>query len=316
MRTEGIITQLVFNHALRIRMKAELPESTGTESRASSTAAPSPDNASISEQPIAAEASESSNGSGDETLAHSSSASIKSGTESKGKKKAKDISEDNSVAPVAPKERSADNLVGKINNLVTTDLNNITDGRDFLLLGECLMRLTCRSYLYADGAGEVVYFPLQVALSVWFLYSILGWSAFVGLLVMVLLFPIPGYVAKMIQGVQETRMKKVCILLFYSEGFCLFNKRQTDARVQSVTESAFVRCQLNRFLSNPTSTVMNVLRMVKLFGWENKMKVKISEKRDEELVWLRKRLILDLINSNLKQVACIVDRFIIIHMFL
>lgn len=47
-------------------------------------------------------------------------------------------------------------------------------------------------------------------------------------------------------------------------------------------------------------TAMNVLRMVKLFGWENKMKDRISEKRDEELVWLRKRQILDLINNNLK----------------
>jgi hypothetical protein len=84
-----------------------------------------------------------------------------------------------------------------------------------------------------------------------------------GLLVMILLFPIPGYVAKMIQGVQVARMDK------------------TDARVQSVTET------------------MNVLRMVKLFGWENKMKDRISDKRDVELVWLRKRQILDIINNNL-----------------
>jgi hypothetical protein len=57
--------------------------------------------------------------------------------------------------------------------------------------------------------STVVFVPLQVGLSVWFLYSILGWSAFVGLAVMILLFPIPGYVAKMIQGVQVTRMKQV-----------------------------------------------------------------------------------------------------------
>lgn len=54
----------------------------------------------------------------------------------------------------------------------------------------------------------VVFVPLQVGLSVWFLYSILGWSAFVGLAVMVILFPIPGYVARMIQGVQVARMKQ------------------------------------------------------------------------------------------------------------
>lgn len=38
---------------------------------------------------------------------------------------------------------------------------------------------------------------------------------------MLLLFPIPGYVAKQIQGVQVARLKK------------------TDARVQTVTESKY-----------------------------------------------------------------------------
>jgi hypothetical protein len=54
----------------------------------------------------------------------------------------------------------------------------------------------------------VVFVPVQAGLSIWFLYFILGWSAFVGLAIMVLLFPLPGYVAKMIQSVQIARMKK------------------------------------------------------------------------------------------------------------
>jgi hypothetical protein len=36
-------------------------------------------------------------------------------------------------------------------------------------------------------------------------------SALVGMLVMVLSFPLPGYVAKVIQSVQITRMKKVSV---------------------------------------------------------------------------------------------------------
>lgn len=44
-------------------------------------------------------------------------------------------------------------------------------------------------------------------------------SAFVGMGVMVLTLPVPGYVAKIAQDVQTARMKK------------------TDARVQTVTES-------------------------------------------------------------------------------
>lgn len=57
--------------------------------------------------------------------------------------------------------------------------------------------------------SQVLKFPLQLALSVWLLFSILGWSALAGLLVMIVLFPIPGGVAKMMQGVQLAVMKKV-----------------------------------------------------------------------------------------------------------
>jgi hypothetical protein len=42
--------------------------------------------------------------------------------------------------------------------------------------------------------------------------------AFVGFGVMLLLFPIPGYVAGRIQQVQVTRMKMVFLRRFYQEG--------------------------------------------------------------------------------------------------
>jgi hypothetical protein len=47
---------------------------------------------------------------------------------------------------------------------------------------------------------------------------------------------------------------------------------------------------------------MNVLRMIKLFGWESKMNEKIANKREEELTWLWKRRILDLMNGVIKSV--------------
>lgn len=46
-------------------------------------------------------------------------------------------------------------LIGKINNLMSTDLHNITEGRDFLVL--------------------VLYAPLQFLVCVGFLYKVLGW---------------------------------------------------------------------------------------------------------------------------------------------
>ena len=63
----------------------------------------------------------------------------------------------------------------------------------------------------------VLYVPLQVGLCVWFLYNVLGWSAFAGLFVMLALFPIPGAVAGKIQNVQKEAMKRVSI--FPSQNF-------------------------------------------------------------------------------------------------
>ncbi|KAJ6574743.1 P-loop containing nucleoside triphosphate hydrolase protein [Mycena capillaripes] len=239
VRCEALITQLVFEHALRIRVKAETAEkasSSGTSTPADSEA-PSPieqegSNGSGDETVISADADTVSR---DETL-QASSSSIKSTTSSK-KGKGKEVKEEPVESP------DASNLVGKITNLVTTDLGNITDSRDFLFL--------------------FLLIPLEIILCVIFLYKVLGWSAFVGMGVMVLLFPLPGYVAKMVQTVQQQRLKK------------------TDARVQAVTET------------------MNVLRMIKLFGWERQMNKRVAEKREEELNWLWKRQILDLLNGTL-----------------
>ncbi|KAF9243741.1 P-loop containing nucleoside triphosphate hydrolase protein [Melanogaster broomeanus] len=237
VRTEAIITQLVFEHALRIRMKAEIPDNVKDAESTVST----PDNASIAESSTAIE--ESSYSSVDE--AQSSSASTLDSSMDKGKKKSRD-KVDNAETQAKKPKSSADNLVGKINNLVTTDLGNIIDGRDFLLL--------------------FPYIPLQVGCCIWFLYGILGWSAFVGLAVMIGCFPLPGIIASRIQTAQMEKMAK------------------TDARVQTVTET------------------MNVLRMVKLFGWQKKMGERISEKREVELLLTWKLKLLELVNNNMNHI--------------
>ena len=48
-----------------------------------------------------------------------------------------------------------DSFLGRLNTLVTTDLQNIINGRDFILI--------------------LVYIPLNVVVGIAFLYSILGW---------------------------------------------------------------------------------------------------------------------------------------------
>ncbi|PBK89704.1 hypothetical protein ARMGADRAFT_1167459 [Armillaria gallica] len=245
VRTEAIITQLVFEHSLRIRVKASTTDSPGKST------APTPDNASIKEDAPSTESSGSStnlHGTSDAVSINSRDANCDVNTTNQASSSSTEVTQesasgqDASAAPAAQSDTS--NLVGKINNLVTTDLGNIIDARDFLLIG--------------------VYVPVQITLCICFLYIVLGWSAFVGLAFIIAMLPIPGFVAKFTQTVQEQRLKK------------------TDGRVQTVTET------------------MNVLRMIKLFGWEKKMDDKIAEKRDEELVWIKKRKMLDLLNGTIK----------------
>ena len=246
-----MITQLVFEHALRIRMKSEPSESSPSSSQPS-TGAQTPDTASIAEStsghsPDGTEATEGTS----TTLASEATPSEADKASVKGEKK-----------PIGEK---GGNLVGKINNLVSTDLNNIIDGRDFLMIA-----VAC---------------PIQIILCVVFLYLILGWryaisftdlrltdlippasfpSAVVGMVTMVTLFPVPGYFATKLQTIQTEKMK------------------MTDSRVQVVTE------------------IMNVIRMVKLFGWEKKMDEKIAQKREEELYYQKKRLFLEILNGMVK----------------
>ncbi|KAJ7747233.1 hypothetical protein B0H16DRAFT_1692432 [Mycena metata] len=142
------------------------------------------------------------------------------------------------------KKDGAKNFLGKMTNLVTSDLGTIQESRNVLLV--------------------LVLVPVQTIASVVFLYQVLGWSSFVGMGVMVALFPAPGYLAKFEQAAQKSIRKT------------------TDARVQTVSET------------------MNVLRMVKMFGWEKQMNEKIAEKREEELrkLWIRR--LLDMTNNLLK----------------
>ncbi|KAJ4476620.1 hypothetical protein J3R30DRAFT_3759412 [Lentinula aciculospora] len=235
VRTQAIITQLVFEHSLRIRVKPETADSGASSTTSSSPETLTPDSVSVHEGIVDGSDtihSVSPSESVESSTVHSSSASVSSGKSKDKKKKDKD-----SDTPTS----DTNNLVGKINNLVTTDLENILDGRDFLFV--------------------LIYIPVQIVLCMVFLYAVLGWSCFVGLGVLIISFPLPGIIAKYVQQAQEKRLKK------------------TDARVQSVSES------------------MNVLRMIKLFGWESKMESRIAKKRDEELIWIRRRQILEIING-------------------
>lgn len=125
VQTEAIITQLVFNQALKIRVKAE----TSSGATPASSAATTPDTMSIASSPEPGSDAETETAVGEGAAPKPKRATSASG--------------DSSSTKVAekPAEEGAKtgNLVGKLNNLVTTDLNNVVDGRDFLFLGKPLV---------------------------------------------------------------------------------------------------------------------------------------------------------------------------------
>ncbi|EKM56946.1 uncharacterized protein PHACADRAFT_172648 [Phanerochaete carnosa HHB-10118-sp] len=231
VHVESIITSLVFDHALRIRLKAE------TSEKKSSAKAPTPIPAGVDKS-----------GDGDDETVHSR-ASTSASTATAGV--ASTMTTATAVAPGAsPQSKGKDDkkdifkrggggsLIGKINNLVTSDLDNINNGRNLLFI--------------------ILSAPLQFSFGAIFLYQVLGWSSFVGLVVMIILLPVPTWVATRMQGVQVEKMMA------------------TDARVQKATEA------------------MSVLRMIKLFGWEPRVKETIAESRENELKYVWKSKILGL----------------------
>jgi len=143
-----------------------------------------PDTASVAESTAVNHSVEGTNETTTHTLTVQSSPSSSDGDSTKKGKKSKGEDKEGEK-----KGEKGSNLVGKITNLVSTDLNNIVDGRDFPMLFMAL--------------------PLQIILCIVFLYNVLGWSAIVGMVVMLVLYPLPGWVASKMQGVQQGKMKIV-----------------------------------------------------------------------------------------------------------
>jgi hypothetical protein len=137
VRVSAIVTQLIFEHALRIRVKAETSSSPRTtpavtpEARSETT---TPDNVSVADNI----GPRSAGGSGEESGRSTTSLSTKD--KQKEQLPASLASDDDNED-----SGNASNLVGKMNNLASTDLENIIDGRDFLLLGPSSIYISLKS---------------------------------------------------------------------------------------------------------------------------------------------------------------------------
>lgn len=128
-RTEGIITQLVFEHALRIRMKDDQHSTSTGSSPTTAVATPVANQMELlPEEELSRRASEVSE---DATVRGSES---RSPEEAAGKLSERTKAREAAVtSSTMSKEKEYDgrgsaNLVGKINNLISTDMGNLVDG--------------------------------------------------------------------------------------------------------------------------------------------------------------------------------------------
>lgn len=167
VRTECMITQLVFEHALRIRMKAQVSNEKSDDQKAAE-ARPSSWVAADADGNLLANEEVTNGKPGNGGIAPVDGESLDSASTSAGSGTLPNVSDQAKVA----ENKSAD-LSGKLTNLVTTDLKNIVAGKDFLQLGLCLPALLLGHNVDISFV-PVVSTPLVVAIGVWFLYSILG----------------------------------------------------------------------------------------------------------------------------------------------
>lgn len=98
--------------------------------------------------------------------------------------------------------------------------------------------------------------PVQVVIAVTLLYRILGWSSIVGIAVMLILLPINYWISRGFSRIQKEIMAT------------------TDKRIHATNE------------------VLQNIRIIKFFAWEDRYEQIVNESRTAELKALRDRYIL------------------------
>ena len=98
--------------------------------------------------------------------------------------------------------------------------------------------------------------PVQIIMAIALLYKILGFSSLAGIVLMVLILPLNLIIAKQFSKAQNNILKG------------------TDARIHSTNE------------------VLQNIRIIKYFAWEQRFEDIVNEKRKSEVKYLRKRYIL------------------------
>ncbi|KAL5499199.1 hypothetical protein ACEPAH_1717 [Sanghuangporus vaninii] len=241
----SVLTYLVFHHALRIRLKGESFDSDDDKAGGKDGTLTTNEDTQTTATPATIDTDVV--GSEDTTEADAATSTT--------------AVSDTDARPAVKEGQSQEktgHLIGKINNLITSDLTSV------------------------GNLHEIVQLPgtvLQLIIAIAFLYNLVGWSAFVGLAVMIVCLPVPVYLGKSMAGVQKTKMEA------------------TDQRVQSVTEA------------------LGILRMIKLFGWEPYMLRQLAQNRDKELVKLGRFRLLNTVMNAVNEMLPLLSKLVVIAIY-
>lgn len=160
VNAQAILTQVVFDHAMRIRMKAETSSEHLSKPDVSTSIGTSETIPVVENRVPQTDTNDSSSASVSKSL-------------KKGKHiPVEDLLNGKTKPDMGKGHVEMSNLIGKINNLVSSDLRNLTSGCDFPILG---MYSLATVMWCTDGYFLVLYIPITIGVAIWFLYTTLGW---------------------------------------------------------------------------------------------------------------------------------------------
>ncbi|WVO13290.1 hypothetical protein L204_100903 [Cryptococcus depauperatus] len=258
VRSEALLTQLLFDHALRLRMKDQIDddrEKAVKEMEQGEGSAPLIIVEEVIDHAPGAPAElihrSDSNTEADDSTSNDQVKSVPQSGEvtevgsAAGSSKDK-AAERKAAADEEAKKSKGQGLAGKINVLMAADIESVIEGRDLALI--------------------FIYTPIQFVLCIVLLYRILSWSSLVGMITMFATLPLPGLLTKLNAQFQQKRMLA------------------TDSRIDTITES------------------INALRIIKMFGWEDRIKERVAIKREDELTLIWQRRLMNLFTTLLNTV--------------
>ncbi|KAI5122631.1 hypothetical protein M0805_008718 [Coniferiporia weirii] len=208
IKTTSIFTYLVFHHALRIRLKSDTLSSEKSKVKKAEDKKPSNVDTQASTTPAANETGTRASSSGKPASSSGNAGAATAGTAGK--------SAEQATKGGHAKEKTG-HVIGKINNLITSDIAATVN------------------FVYVIALPTAL---LQVTICIVFLYNLLGWRKVVnhspiGFVLLLIFSPVPAYIVKTIAKVHRGRMAV------------------TDKRVQAVTESLGILRMIKLFAWEP-----------------------------------------------------------------